>query len=140
MKIKFSALILATVFLMLIFCGCGDFPDYRVTYSYRSEITYISSNELSTKAEIVLFTDRQMAGKNVTLAIKAKPQTEYRIEVEYSGGVSSSKDLVAKKTDANGYAAWIWKISYRTKPGSYPVRIYCGNALISTLQLNVESN
>lgn len=140
MKAKAFAAVFTAILSSLSLCGCNTSVDYRVTYSYRSEITSTVSEVSPTDAEIVLFTDTQKAGKNATLAIKAKPQTEYRIEVEYSSGVSTSKQLQPKKSDSKGYVAWLWRIGHNTKPDTYPVRVYYGDTLVLSLALQVEAS
>ena len=140
MKAKALAVFFTAIFSALSLCGCNTPVDYRVTYSYRSDVTNTVSEISPTDAEVILFTDTQKAGKIATLAIKAKPQTEYRIEVAYSGGVSTSKQLEPKKSDSKGYVAWLWRIGYNTKPDTYPVRVYYGDVLVLTLALQVEAS
>lgn len=140
MKAKAFAAFFTAIISALSLCSCKSAVDYRVTYSYRSDVMSTASEISPTDAEIVLFTDTQKAGKIATLAVKAKPQTEYRIEVEYSGGVSTSKQLEPKKSDSKGYVAWLWRIGCNTKPDTYPVRVYYGDTLVFSLKLHVEAS
>lgn len=67
------------------------------------------------------------AGGIATLSYTGEPNTEYKISVYYSSGVSKAAGLVAKTSNASGDVSWTWKVGTNTKPGEYRVAITGGN-------------
>ena len=63
------------------------------------------------------------AGDLVNITVQGSPTTLYDISVIYSSGPSSSKDLYAKESDADGNVSWSFKVGNNTKPGNYEIII-----------------
>lgn len=73
--------------------------------------------------EIVLLTSPVSRNETATLKICGKPNTEYTITVYYKSGASTADGLEPKRSDANGFAEWSWKIGGKTSPGTYRIVI-----------------
>lgn len=77
------------------------------------------------KSDIILkkLTSPISKGKNATIEIQGKPNTNYHISVKYSTNTSTAKGLEDKVTDENGIVHWTWKVGTNTKPGTYNITI-----------------
>ena len=135
--------IICSFALFLTSCKSENvFRDYTETESYSSSAEIVDTTDLaeiiSAKdgVKLIHYTPIVAAGKNTSITVKAENHTEYRIEVEYSSGISQSKSLVPKTSDASGYVTWQWQVGAKCKQGAYPVRIYKGNELIFETRLN----
>lgn len=58
------------------------------------------------------------AGKEQTVKIKGKPNTEYTIMVEYKTQMSTAKGLTPKTSNSKGIVQWSWKVGSNSTPGS----------------------
>ena len=72
-------------------------------------------------------------GATASVAVRTSAKTRCSITVRYKSGPSTAAGLVAKQTDANGRAAWSWKVGTRTTPGSWPVIITCAGVTARTV-------
>ena len=88
--------------------------------------------EQGTKITVENLTTPIDAGKEATLTIKGKPNTEYRISVYYSSGASKADGLENKTTDSNGFLSWTWKVGAKTKSGTYRIVISGDNEKLTT--------
>ena len=126
-------------------CKSEDiFRDYTKTESYNSSKVIVDTTDLaeivySAKGvKLIDYTPILTAGSKTSITLKAESCTEYRIEVQYSSGISKSNSLFPKTSDKNGYINWEWRISSNCKPGTYPVRIYKDTELIFETRLKVK--
>lgn len=90
-----------------------------------------SSNE-EYAVEIASITSPINAGETATLRAKGKPNTEYRITVRYSSGVSKADGLETKTSDSNGNISWSWKVGAKTKAGTYSATVSGEGKSVST--------
>ena len=126
-------------------CKSEDvFRNYADTESFNSSTPII---DLTDTAEIVFATDGTElidfkhtvnAGEDTSLTLKAEEFIEYRIEVEYSSGISRSKALTPRKSDLYGFVTWNWQVGTKCRPGTYPVRIYRSSELIFETRLTIK--
>jgi len=58
---------------------------------------------------------------DATISIKGKPNTEYKITVNYKSGPSNAEGLEKKTSDGDGNVSWTWHIGGRTTEGNYDV-------------------
>ena len=63
------------------------------------------------------------AGNDAYVRALGRAGEEYRIEVHLKSGISTAKGLEAQVADADGTLLWDWKVSGRTTPGDYLIRI-----------------
>ena len=70
-------------------------------------------------------------GKDGTVIIQGKPNTEYTIRVYYKSGTSTAKGLEAKVSDADGMVTWTWKVSSRTTPGDFKIVVTGGGETVT---------
>jgi len=70
-------------------------------------------------------------GKDGTVVIQGKPNTEYTIRVYYKSGPSTAKGLEAKVSDADGMVTWTWKVSSRTTPGDFKIVVTGGGETVT---------
>ena len=82
-----------------------------------------SNNSLEESLELISLNTSIKAGDPVNITVKGSPTTLYDISVIYSSGPSSSKDLYAKESDADGNVSWSFKVGNNTKPGNYEIII-----------------
>ncbi len=148
MYIRFNILVVYIIILCsttLTSCKSEDvFRDYTKTESYNSSIII---EDMTDMAEIITAKDGARlinykpivnAGGNTSITLKLEGNTEYRIEVEYSSGISQSKALVPKVSDQNGYVTWLWQVGVNCKSGQYPVRIYKDSTLMFETRITVN--
>lgn len=126
-------------------CQSEDvFRDYTETESYNSSMVIedlTDTAEIITAedgAELIDYKPTVTAGEYTSITIKLENHTEYRIEVEYSSGISKSKSLIPKVSDQNGYVTWEWQVGVKCSSGKYPVRVYRKNEIIFETRLIVE--
>lgn len=91
-----------------------------------------------SKIELISVTSPVARNEMATLTIKGKPNTEYRMAVEYSSGWSTANGLGDKLSDADGYVTWTWKVGGRTKAGEHPIKITCDDAILETSFVTIE--
>ena len=137
--------ILNCLILLLSSCKSEDiFRDYTKTESYNSSVIIADTTDLAEivysaiNVKLIDYTPILNAGSKTSITLKAESDTEYRIEVQYSSGISKANSLLPKTSDKNGYINWEWRISSNCKPGTYPVRIYKGSALVFETRLTVN--
>jgi hypothetical protein len=82
--------------------------------------------------KVVSFDPLVRQGSDASLKIQGKPKTKYDISVYYSSGKSTASGLENKFTDSCGFAEWNWRISSRTKTGTYKIEIEGGGEKIVT--------
>ena len=142
--IKPLKLCVIAICLSLLFTSCKSedvFRDYTLTESYNSSAVVIDTTDLSEIVYIadgvtlVDFTPKVTAGDTNSITLKAKSNTEYKIQVEYSSGISKSKSLVPKISDNNGYITWEWQVGAKCKAGRFPIRIYQSDDLVFETRL-----
>lgn len=75
------------------------------------------------KIEIISAPGRVKNGKKATLKFKAKPNTTYKVSVQYKTKASDAKGVGSVTTDAEGYATITWKVGTNTTPGTHPILI-----------------
>ena len=86
----------------------------------------IASNELPSQEGTIhldTMTSYVSPGENAYISIRALPNTEYSISVEYSSGYSTADGLYTKTSDTNGFVRWNWEVGSRTSSGTYPITI-----------------
>jgi len=62
-------------------------------------------------------------GEEVTVLLRGKPNTEYKIDVYYASGPSKSPGLIDLTSDLDGEVSWTWKVGTNTAPGEYRIVI-----------------
>ena len=90
--------------------------------------------EITTEPEITLSPDSDSDGLTITswpktasrnevvsVTIKGKANTKYYIEVNYSTGPSTSKDLNPKTSNSDGIVTWTWKVGARSAAGTFDI-------------------
>jgi len=68
----------------------------------------------------------------VTLYVRTAKKTYCTIEVDYSSGPSTAQGLTPKTSDTGGNVSWTWKVGGRTKAGTWPITVSCGNSSAKT--------
>jgi hypothetical protein len=68
----------------------------------------------------------------VTLYVRTARKTYCTIEVDYSSGASTASGLTPKTSDTGGNVSWTWKVGGRTKAGTWPITVSCGNSSAKT--------
>ena len=137
--------ILNCLILLLSSCKSEDiFKDYTKTESYNSSAVIVDTTALAEivysaeDVKLIDYTPIITVGSKTSITLKAESDTEYRIEVQYSSGISKSNSLLPKTSDKNGYINWNWHVSANCKPGTYPVRIYKDSVLVFETRLTVK--
>lgn len=80
-------------------------------------------------------TEQVVAGSNAKLSVYGTPGKEYRIEVHYKSGISEAKGLEDQVAADDGLLCWTWKVSARTTPGEYKIRVVCVSDESDVLEL-----
>jgi len=65
-------------------------------------------------------------GSNVSVRVRARPNTSCSIVVVDALGQSNAPGLDPKTTDTAGEVAWTWFVDKSTRPGRWPVTVSCG--------------
>ncbi len=65
---------------------------------------------------IISLNSPAMRNQIVTLRAKGKPNTKYKLSVQYSTTWSSATGLGIETSDSEGYVEWTWKIGGKTNP------------------------
>jgi hypothetical protein len=65
-------------------------------------------------------------GRDASIGIIGKPDTEYHLSVIYSSGQSQAAGLGFKTSDREGYLSWTWRVAAQTRPGEYDAVIIGG--------------
>lgn len=65
------------------------------------------------------------SGKKITLTVRGKPDSEFKISVIYSSGPSTAQGLGPAMSDDSGYVSWTWRVGASTKAGTYIADVYC---------------
>jgi hypothetical protein len=65
-------------------------------------------------------------GGDVSLQVRARPNTSCSIVVVDASGQSNVPGLDPKVTDTAGEVAWTWFVDKGTRPGRWPITVTCG--------------
>lgn len=68
----------------------------------------------STRIMIMEYSDVTRRGSYAYIKIQGAPNTDYTCQVQYKTTMSSADGLGKKRSDANGYVSWRWKVGSRT--------------------------
>lgn len=68
----------------------------------------------STRIMIMEYSDATRRGSYAYIKIQGAPNTDYTCQVQYKTTMSSADGLGKKRSDANGYVSWRWKVGSRT--------------------------
>jgi micrococcal nuclease len=71
-------------------------------------------------------------GSTATLQVKTEANLSCSIAVNYSSGPSTAAGLVTKSSDGAGNVSWTWKVGANTTPGTWPIKVICGNGSAQT--------
>jgi hypothetical protein len=74
---------------------------------------------------LVSVTSPARHGTDATIVVATAPAAGCTITVLYKSGRSRAQGLVPKSSDAQGQAAWTWRIGTRTTPGTWPIIVSC---------------
>lgn len=91
--------------------------------------------EGATTLTLDKLTEQVTAGSNAQLSVYGTPGVEYRIEVHYKSGISEAKGLEPQVAADDGLLQWTWKVSARTTPGEYKIRVVCVSDESDVLEL-----
>ena len=86
-------------------------------------VNYVDNSNNTNNSDIEIINVDIKKGNDSIIKIKGNPNTEYDIKVYYKSGISTSKELVSKKTDSQGYIEWRWKVPNNVKRGMYKFTI-----------------
>lgn len=90
-------------------------------YSADSGLATLSSTR------VVSLTKTVSRGGTARITIQGKPDTNYSITVQYSSGYSTAAGLYPKRSDADGYVSWSWRVGTNTTRGEWPIIIREGS-------------
>lgn len=130
--------------LILILAGCANSstPGPMISASPKQS-TIAPTQKIATPApaqasiELISLTSPISHGRNATIAIKGKANTEYNITVKYKSGPSTAAGLGEKTSDSSGRVSWTWKVGTRTTRGSWPITI-SGGGQSATFNFTVD--
>ena len=86
---------------------------------------------------IVDYSDTVRRGSYAFIKIQGSPNTEYDCEVQYKTTMSNADGLGVKRSDANGYVTWKWKVGSRTSLDYMPTIYIDGGGDSISVSFNV---
>ena len=76
-------------------------------------------------AAVESLTSPVKAGENVSISVRALPDSTCTIEVTYNNVPAKDSGLIAKKTNEYGFTDWTWTVPVNTPAGTWPVKVTC---------------
>lgn len=91
----------------------------------RTASTPAASKSGSGLIQLVKITSPIIRGNTASLTVSTASGAACTIEVRYSSGPSRAKGLEPARAGPSGRITWSWRVSQRTTPGDWPVRVTC---------------
>lgn len=110
------------------------------TSGYSKVVSAIPKAAVKTESTLKITKEAGKVSNNstATVKIKGKPGTKYNLSVYYTTKKSTAKGTGTVTSDADGNAAWSWKVGAKTKPGMHKIVIEGGDEKIETTFETVE--
>jgi len=122
--------IAAVFFTVLLLAGCA--PADITTRQAVPVRQLPSAEEAAETLEILSLTESVPAGEYASLTVKGEPGILYAIAVHYASGISRAKGLEPAEADADGTAAWTWRVGHKTASGTYRITVTGGGRFADT--------